>query len=266
MKLIATDMDGTLLRSDKTVSAYTLNALRFACSHGGIFAIATGRMESSVKQYLSYMPFCSYVIATNGSEIYKDGKQIYSKPIPSEITKKIIAFALDNNFHAHLYAENKLYSTKINKRLKDYCRITGLTNSSFDCDVFDFVQRHEVSKMTFLEDSQTCSFARSELSRTLGQEVSIVQSASDFLEFTSAEANKGQALTYLANMLEIKNEDVLVFGDSENDESMLSLAFETYCMENGFERTKRIAKHVCPSNDCDGVAKTLNKIFSEEEK
>lgn len=267
MKLIATDMDGTLLHSDGTVSPFTLDALRAASTCGANVVIATGRMFAGISQFLRYMPFCRYCITTNGAEIYDrtTNKVIYSRPIEQETAVFVADYAKKHNIHMHAYADNVLYTTMIDEKSIWYKKATGLMGTLIEEDFVTFYSKHSVSKLVLIDLPENCDKFFLDLTNALGKNASIVQSNANFVEITSARATKGQALEFLIDYLGLLPEQAIAFGDSGNDIPMLSGPWHTCAVENAWDEAKQVADKVIESNNADGVAKEINRIFNFKE-
>lgn len=265
MKLIATDMDGTLLRSDKTISPRTLDALRFMTKNGGIFTIATGRMYAGIRQYLKILPFCKYAITTNGAEIYdcSTDKVIYSRPLESDLLKAILDFAQKNDLHLHIYSEDVMFTNRIDDYSRKYKKTTGISGTLMPEDKLSFFASRTAEKAVFMVPAEKSEMISADFCAQHGAIASVAQSASGFIEITSPSATKGLALEALANICNVSLNDVYAFGDSGNDMPMLVGSWHTRVPENGFECAKDVAEKIIESNDNDGVAKEIYKIFEE---
>ena len=267
MKLIATDMDGTLLHTDGSLSPFTLNALRNANAHGANVVIATGRMLGGIAQFLRYMPFCRYCITTNGAEIYDCTKneRIYSRPVELKTALFVADYAKRHNVHMHAYVDNVLYTTAIDEISVLYKKATGLMGTLIENDIDDFLQNHTVSKLVLIDTPEKCNEFFKVLVDKLGESASVVQSNKSFVEITSSLATKGQALEFLIDYLGILPEETIAFGDSGNDIPMLAGPWHSRAVANAWDEVKQIAEKVIDSNDSDGVANELNLIFADKE-
>lgn len=264
MKLIATDLDGTLLHSDGNISPFTLNTLRQASDKGANVVIATGRMFAGTSQILRYMPFCRYCITTNGAEIYDrtTDKLIYSRPIEQETALFVANYAKKNNIHMHAYAENVLYTTMLDEKSVLYKKATGLMGTLLEEDFCDFYSKHSIAKLVLIDSRENCDKFFLGLKNTLGKSASIVQSNANFVEITSNLATKGQALNFLIDFLGVLPKQTIAFGDSGNDIPMLSGPWNSRAVANAWTEVKQIADKIIESNNDDGVAKEINRIFS----
>ncbi len=268
MKLIATDMDGTLLHSDGNISPFTLDALRLANANGASVVIATGRMFAGISHLLRYMPFCRYCITTNGAEIYDrtTNKVIYSRPIERETALFIADYAKKHNIHMHAYADNVLYTTMIDEISILYKKATTLMGTLIEEDFAEFYSKHSVAKLVLIDSPENCDKFFSEIKNALGEKASIVQSNASFVEITSALATKGQALEFLIKYLGLLPQQAIAFGDSGNDIPMLLGPWHTCAVENAWDEVKQVADKIIESNNDDGVAKEIYRIFKEDKK
>ena len=116
-KVIASDLDGTLLNSDKDISDYTLETLKEAKEKGIEFIVCTGRLYDSMEFLLPKLTFCRYSITSMGAEIYDnfERKLIYERPMEEEHVLEIAEYALKNNIHMNIYINNVLYTNSLDK-------------------------------------------------------------------------------------------------------------------------------------------------------
>ena len=141
-KLIASDLDGTLLKNDKTISPYSVSVLQEASQAGIPFIICTGRMYDSLKEILPALPFCRYAIASMGAEIYDNfaKKRIYSRPLEPEYAEILITYALKNNIHMHLYIDDILYTSALDQYSDLYFQNTTSMGRLIPGDIFAFIR------------------------------------------------------------------------------------------------------------------------------
>src|SRR5690606_17975117 len=136
-KLIAIDMDGTLLNSKNQVSSRTKSAIEMAKSQGVYVVISTGRVLKSALSYAKSLELRNPIIACNGAIIADESENIiYKRPIEMNLVEKIINMARERNIYYHFYDEAKFYShTKVDEILKFYNEGNGKTNIDFQ--IFD---------------------------------------------------------------------------------------------------------------------------------
>lgn len=270
IKLIAFDLDGTVLDSLKRLSGRNRAALK-ACAEKGIVLVpATGRAAAGISPAIRDIPGVRYGITTNGGTItdLKTGEILDRQTISCE--KALRLMKVISRYHA-------MYDPYINGRgitqpeFYDHMDEFGLTpviqemvRATRDVvpNIQDYVKQTgaEVEKINiYLADLKD----REPLQRELEQEegLSITSSLYNNLEVNDAKATKGQALKRLADYLNIPMEAVMAFGDGGNDLSMIQAAGTGVAMANGLETVKAAADYITLDNDQDGVADAIEKLI-----
>ena len=270
IKLIAFDLDGTVLDSLKRLSGRNRAALK-ACAEKGIVLVpATGRAAAGISPAIRDIPGVRYGITTNGGTItdLKTGEILDRQTISCE--KALRLMKVISRYHA-------MYDPYINGRgitqpeFYDHMDEFGLTpviqemvraTRDVVLNIQDYVKQTgaEVEKINiYLADLKD----REPLQRELEQEegLSITSSLYNNLEVNDAKATKGQALKRLADYLNIPMEAVMAFGDGGNDLSMIQAAGTGVAMANGLETVKAAADYITLDNDQDGVAYAIEKLI-----
>lgn len=270
IKLIAFDLDGTVLDSLKRLSGRNRAALK-ACAEKGIVLVpATGRAAAGISPAIRDIPGVRYGITTNGGTItdLKTGEILDRQTISGE--KALRLMKVISRYHA-------MYDPYINGRgitqpeFYDHMDEFGLTpviqemvraTRDVVLNIQDYVKQTgaEVEKINiYLADLKD----REPLQRELEQEegLSITSSLYNNLEVNDAKATKGQALKRLADYLNIPMEAVMAFGDGGNDLSMIQAAGTGVAMANGLETVKAAADYITLDNDQDGVADAIEKLI-----
>ena len=270
IKLIAFDLDGTVLDSLKRLSGRNRAALK-ACAEKGIVLVpATGRAAAGISPAIRDIPGVRYGITTNGGTItdLKTGEILDRQTISGE--KALRLMKVISRYHA-------MYDPYINGRgitqpeFYDHMDEFGLTpviqemvraTRDVVLNIQDYVKQTgaEVEKINiYLADLKD----REPLQRELEQEegLSITSSLYNNLEVNDAKATKGQALKRLADYLNVPMEAVMAFGDGGNDLSMIQAAGTGVAMANGLETVKAAADYITLDNDQDGVADAIEKLI-----
>ena len=270
IKLIAFDLDGTVLDSLKRLSGRNRAALK-ACAEKGIVLVpATGRAAAGISPAIRDIPGVRYGITTNGGTItdLKTGEILDRQTISCE--KALRLMKVISRYH-------EMYDPYINGRgitqpeFYDHMDEFGLTpviqemvraTRDVVLNIQDYVKQTgaEVEKINiYLADLKD----REPLQRELEQEegLSITSSLYNNLEVNDAKATKGQALKRLADYLNIPMEAVMAFGDGGNDLSMIQAAGTGVAMANGLETVKAAADYITLDNDQDGVADAIEKLI-----
>lgn len=286
IKLIASDMDGTLLNSNHDIDKETVEAIRKAEEAGIIFTISTGREYESVKPVLDKHNIKAQCILSNGAE-YRDeeGNILDIVNIYEESAKKIIKILEKNKLSARIFTNKGIFTTSSREEaLKEiiYRTMTfnpGLTedqardvaeNLGFftglqyieDIDKF-FEEGIEIRKfVAFHRDIDLIDNMKKAISEIEG--LAISSSFRDNIEITDINAQKGIILEQVAAKMSIDREEVMILGDSFNDYSMFEIFEETVAMKNAIPEVKAIAKYITDTNDNLGVAKAIYNVLNNE--
>ena len=273
-KVIALDLDDTLLRTDKSISDYTIKTLQKAQSQGFSIAIATGRHPKSAVLYMQKLGCLndnSYAVCFNGagvvrlSEYVKAGVDIgfpmvVSNVAPAPIIKKLTQFAHDNGCVVHAYSKTRgLLVENHNPHTQ-----REIDNGKVGFKEVDFMQAddsEEFFKMLIVGDKEVLDKMRPNLPSYLTDFFAVVRSEANYLEFIPHHSTKGTALVQLCEALGCTVENAMAFGDADNDLAMIKAAGLGVAMENGFESVKEAADVVTKTNDEDGVAYLVNKFL-----
>ena len=263
---IVTDLDGTLLQSDRTLSDYTVQTLERACRQGATLIVSTGRMYDSLKCILPRLPFCRYAVTTMGAELYdtQSGQLLESVPLEEAYTEALVAYGLAHNIHMNLYIDNVLYTNSMDKYAQQYFRITTTMAKLVEGDVQAFVRGKKLAKLVFIGEEEEIAVHNKAIRELLGGKINICASSRMYVECSSLRAQKHLMLDRLLKQLSIKKEETLVFGDSGNDVTMLSSIGFSVCVANGWEEAKAVSRLLCESNDDDGVARTVAILLLKE--
>lgn len=263
-KLIAIDMDGTLLREDKTVSERTKNAIKEAKEKGVQVVIATGRPIDGVTRYLEELDMYDEndcVLTYNGGLVLKTkSREVISKIALTGADLHYLhnlSKELDVNIHA--FSEiHGLITPKNSKYTEVEANINGIEININDYS--DIEDDHSIIKVMMIDEPEILQKAVDRLPQEVYDKYTVVRSTPYFLEFLNKSVNKGTGVELLAKHLGIKQEEVMTFGDAGNDIDMIVYAGMGVAMENGFEEVKKAANYITDSNENDGVAKAIEKF------
>ena len=278
IKLIVTDLDGTFLNTNHvTIPQENIDAFKKAHEMGIKVAIASGRTKILTDYIVEQLPFLDYLITSNGAITYdmKTGKAVCSTLIDNKQSIEIFNILKDYNliyeiyFNGDCYMNNESYSMfdaehvppHIHALLKDFIKPVADLKTLIDGQGIEKLNILSLSgeERIELEEkiNRTCNVA-------FASSFPIVKGANGNLEMTDINATKGFAVKGLADALNIGKENIMCFGDGENDCSMLSFADYSFAMANGNEISKSTAKFVTDTNDNYGVANAIKKyVFGE---
>ena len=258
MKLLAIDLDDTLLRDDNTVSDYTKAVLKKAQDKGIEVLIATGRMYQTAypvahRLGLGDVPMVLY----SGGVIQRvESKElIWERAIPPEVARKVLAITKEHNIYIQSYIDDELLVHSETEFSRLYEEITGAKAVYVGDAIYD--PQKGTNKLLVVEEPERMTEVIAILSKEVGHMVELVRSKVNFLEIVAPHVSKGEALAFMGERLGIGLEDMVSFGNSENDISMLQVTGHCVAVGSAEEHGKAIAKEVCDTNEKDGVAKWI---------
>ena len=271
IKLIATDLDGTFVDDRKNMLEENVRAFA-ACAERGIEIVpATGRTIVGVPDEIKNLPGVRYAITTNGASVadLKEGKIIITCRMSNETAIRVMELARDSAddimYDAYVdgigYAREDFY-----KNLEHYVYSPALVNLVKITrrpvpDNIAYIKEcgAEVEKINlFFVDMEARARMRSILSAIT--EIVVSSAIPNNLEINAVGADKGNALIRLAELLGIRREETMAFGDGENDISMIRMAGLGVAMENGEESVKAVADYITVTNNEAGVAAAIRKF------
>ncbi|MCG3728465.1 sugar-phosphatase [Vibrio cincinnatiensis] len=263
-KLIALDMDGTLLNSQKQISPRTKQAIAKAREQGIHIVLASGRPLAGMRSKLEELNLTSqddYVLHYNGSVVQNvgTGDIIYQQILDGRSAKMVARLAKELGVNAHAFSQiHGLITPKISQYTEVEATINDLTITEMDFEQLE--DDHPIIKAMIVAEPEALTEAIRQLPSSLHQDYTIVQSAAFFLEFLNPNSNKGIGVKAIADHLGIHANEVICMGDAENDHHMLQYAGLGIAMANAMEETKQIADHITLSNDEDGVAVAIEQF------
>lgn len=262
IKLIACDMDGTLLDSKKRLPQGLLPALRALKAQGTLFAVASGRQYAALRRDLEALVPEILFICENGALVMRNDEQLLIDPLPAEELPGVVRVArsLDRVYPVICRAWRGLIESSaapdfIAETHRYYPSSEVVPDLMARCDVTD------VCKVAFYDEGDAQTHELPVLQRELGSRLSVILSGEHWVDVMKPGVNKGAAMRGLQKMLGIRPEECMAFGDYLNDCELLESVGESYAMENAHPALKAMARHIAPSNDEDGVMRVLRERF-----
>ena len=267
-KLIAIDMDGTLLNSQNKISQRNIKTLQEAAKKGIYIVLSTGRILKSALYYSKSLESINFIIACNGAIISPRYGQdiIYEKAIEMGSIKKIIELAESSGIYYHFYGKDTLYSKvmdeSIIKYYKSYEDSLGKQGIKFKVlrDPMAFLKNREakIYKFVFIEDDRDKLLDFRQRLKNI-EKIGVSSSWFNNVEAMGKTISKGSSLEYLCRFLNIDKSQVVSIGDNENDISMFQISELAIAMGNGERIAKEYSHVVTDTNDEDGVANAIEK-------
>ncbi len=259
VKLVVTDMDGTLLNSDHKVSERFLELFEKLKQRDILFVAASGRQYQSIIDKLEPIKNDILVIAENGGVAMQNGTELVSTPLHPNAKNRVLG-ALDGikNIHPVLCGKNGAHildnSPKFEEKLQEYySKYTVIEDlKAFEGEILKIAVYHFESSEKFIYPSL----------KQLEDDLQVKVSGQNWVDISSADANKGFALQKVQELYNITPEETIVFGDYNNDLEMLAMADFSFAMENAHPNVKKAARYSTSSNDDFGVERILEKLLS----
>lgn len=261
VKLVAIDLDGTLLDSRKRISEPTLAALRQAVDRGVKVVIASARPPRSVRAIYRQLGLDTLQVNYNGALVWDEPAQrvLLHRPIRGALALRIIE-------HARDLFEEVLVSVEILDRWytdRDDHAYTTETGRLFKpdgiCPCEQFCSQ-PVTKLMLLGEPRIMSRLDAELGRRFGEHVTVLHTDRDLLQIMDRRVSKGVALKLLGRHYGIDRREIMAIGDAPNDVGMLQVAGIAVAMDNAHPLVKDVADWVAPSNDDHGVSAALQRF------
>ncbi|MCT1798558.1 Cof-type HAD-IIB family hydrolase [Aerococcus viridans] len=263
MKLIAIDMDDTLLNSQNIVTQAQNDFLIHLIREKGIkIVISTGRLVDGIKNLLSPELYeLVYVIALNGSLILNNDKTIVkSDQITNKLFKELLTQFEDYKLDMSILDEFNYYRfSPQNNEFMDHEEKLNKTTIRY-LDIEESKNTNILKSLIFYHPSERKKIENKVLESTIpGLRTIFTQPY--LVEFLPIETNKGTALEYLANYLDIDMKDTIAIGDGTNDIELMGRAGHAIAMGNAIEEVKNISDFVTLSNNKDGVKVGIERLL-----
>lgn len=269
MKILAIDLDGTLLNGEKVVSPRNYAALQAAAAQGCWIVPATGRALKAIPEQVLAFPFVRYVISINGANVSDVQQQqtLLCEEIPQSRALELLEFVTRYDAMYDCYWQNTGWVDR------DFLERVRYYNA--DEEVVQLIQKTRApvenlrafiqGRAETVQKVQLCfrnmderSVAAQEIAAQF-PDIAVTSSFRNNLELNWKNANKGNALHFLADYLHVPIEDTVAFGDSSNDLAMLAAAGISVAMGNAAPGVQAACDFVTSSNEADGVAMFLER-------
>lgn len=289
-KLVAIDLDGTLLDSYGRVSENNKNAIKSAIDKGTKVIIASGRGVMSVKNFANEIGANEYAVCGNGAIVYDFKKEgiIYDKFLSQKKVLQLIKICEENSIYYSIYTQNGIITKSLNYNVLFYHQENATkpdgkkTNICITEDVYQYIlnrKEEDYTKINICDENNIIfnGIIRKlrevkgidvldvgHMSRKLmklGTEIHSIEYF--YTEITNEDTDKWNALEFLIQKLGIKREEVIAIGDNVNDQTMLENSGLGVAMANSAPYVQKMGNIVTESNNEDGVEKVIKKYILE---
>ena len=262
VKLIVTDLDGTLLNSEKQVSERTLRAIEEARRRGVYVTIATGRMFTSAENFGKRIGVNAPLICCNGSVVQEmdSDKPIFLHTMDAGMVRRILSFCHERGWYVNWYIGKDILVEKyIPEYFHAYRTEPNLSYIETGDRFLDYTEN--VIQCVLRTGDGRVNEMLQELQAELGENVIVAQSFGGFCaDLVDPSIHKAVGLQKLMEHLHLTPDEVMACGDSTNDYTMLELAGIAVVPENGLQGAKDRASYITSSNDEDAVGRAIEKF------
>lgn len=286
-KLLALDMDGTLLTNQKTITEKVSSSIKDLIERDLGVTIATGRFPASAWLHAQTLGLTYPLVALNGAVVLdaKTGEKIESISLPPKAAGKIADFAKKNNVYVHYHGYNVLYVNEKNDMNKSWAIANIVVDEAKELieenyqDQLSHFRIEEVGSLSeFVKNEKNPAVYKAtvindntELVESLYQEISqwpelsVTRTGPKRFDINAANVSKKTALETVCRLKNISSKEVVAVGDYDNDSAMLEWAGLGIAMGNGNELVKKLADVTTFSNEEDGVAHIIEEYFKDME-
>ena len=258
IKLVATDIDGTILIPEGDFTEGVKRCIKGLCEKGIKVVLVTGRMNAAAMLIAKDLGLETPVISYQGGLVNDNGETLYERCLTEEQAERIIEWAKEEKIHLNLYNDDILYSETKCPEIERYCNNlhTKYTVKSF-CDV----KKDKVNKLLAIDYNhpEKIDIFEKELPKIF-PELYIIKSTPYFLEFSNKEASKYCAVRFLQKYWGIDEAETLTIGDQNNDIALLKAGGVKVAMGNATEELKSVANYITDTVFNDGFVKAMDKF------
>ena len=260
IKLWISDIDGTIMNYDGSVTSRMENLISRINNSETKFVLATGRMFMGANHAAKRFNINTPVVCYQGAIVRTKDEILWQSPIKDDLIDEILSYLRKYNIHTNLYSNDILYVEDDDKRImEEYCSGRGTTYKVVKS--FDEVEKKDIPKILgIIYDKDLMQKVKTELSEMYKGVLTIVQSSPMYLEITDINASKGNALNFLKKYWNIKDEEIIASGDQDNDIEMLKCAGIKVSVGSNSERIKNIATYNCKDVNSDELVDLIERL------
>ena len=258
IRLVISDVDGTLVRKDKSLSPQVIAAVHRLRDAGVAFTLISARPVSGVMPLVAPLGIDIPLAAINGGIVFRpDGSVVAERRIDREVVAGMFGLAESVAVDCWVFADNRWYASSLEGVHVEHERVASNQEPILRTDFADLFDRAD--KVTFVsDDAPVLKDLAGRGIASFGARATIGQSQTYYLDVTDTRANKGDGVAELAGILGVDLANVAVFGDMDNDVAMFRRAGLSVAMGQAPDSVKSAADFVSSSNDQDGVAHAID--------
>lgn len=265
IRLIALDMDDTLLNEHSQITPRTMQALKAAMAVGCRICLSSGRMLEAMLPIAKRIGVNAPMLLYNGAMIYDHNtdETIYAPRIKFDVALKIAETARDLGVYIQIYPGKDYFCDYINDYTRAYARSIAVEPIEVRMPIVDWMKLHpsDMQKMLVIDTPDGATRAQLALREAVPSGACFLKSKAHYVEIVPENVDKGTSLKKLGEYLGIAREEIMAFGDGQNDVAMLEYAGSGYAMANACREALACTNLVAPPNTEDGVAQVIEKYL-----
>lgn len=263
VRMVVTDMDGTLLNSDHEVSSKFFAQFQELKKQDIKFVAASGRQYFSIIEKLHAIKDDIIVVAENGAYVRDQKKEILATPLNNKVIKEVLGLlkgvegvhiVLCGKMNAYINGESEVFQQKLREYYSEYTVLDDL--AAFEGEILKIALFH-------FQNSETHIYP---IVKHLESKLKVKVSGENWLDLSEMNANKGYALQKLQELYGISKQETMVFGDYNNDLEMLAMGHFSFAMANAHPNVTAVANYTTASNDDMGVEQVLDQLLGSKTK
>ena len=258
IKLVATDIDGTILVPECDFKESVKNCIKELENRGIKVVLVTGRMNKAALLVRDALNLNTPVVSYQGGLVNDGGTFLYERYLTETQAEKIIDWAKTENIHINLYNNDILYSEKDNYEIQRYA---GNQRVDYVVKPFSDIKKDKVNKILAIDYNNSEKIDKFEkILPDIFPELYIIKSTPYFLEFSNPEGSKYCAVKFLQQYWGLKDNEILTIGDQNNDIELLRAGGIKVAMGNATEQLKSVADYITDTVQNDGFVKAMEKF------
>lgn len=267
IKLIALDLDGTVLNEEKKITEPVAEALKYAAGRGVYIVPVTGRPYGGIPRELMDMDCVDYAVSSNGASAWRGDTKIISHPVPAQLCRELLEKLRGMYIMEELFMDGAGYvSPESYKKAEQLHAGTAFWEYYKKSRRVDPELERRLLEREDLEELALRCLGAEEgdaVAELLGAypQLKAARPTPFYTEIVSVQAGKGRTLEELGSLLGLGLEEIMAVGDSDNDREMLMKAGVPVAMGNAGEELKKLARYVTADNEHDGVAQAIYKFI-----
>ncbi len=260
IRLVALDLDGTLVGEDLVLRPRVVAAVRRARAAGVDVTIVTGRMFQASRPFAERLGISGPMVNYQGAAIYDiaSGKLLRQTPVRADVTHDVLTWAHAHAVHAQCYAGDTLYVEQINRFSKRYTDLAKVEAVLVPSLTEAFATRPSI-KLVLVTDADRADGIIESVRGVVGERAYLTRSHVDFVEVVDPAVNKGEALAFVAEHYGVALDETLAVGDAWNDVPLIEAAGIGVAMGSGPPELLARADHVVADVAHDGVAEAIER-------